>query len=181
MGNKRTAISQKTRFEVFKRDSFCCQYCGRSAPDVTLEVDHIHPVADGGKNDIMNLVTACYECNRGKGARLLTDNAEVSKQKAQLDEMNDRRKQFEMMLKWRRELESLSEKQVDEVERILMKGYGMTLTQYGRADIKKLIDRFGFQEVVTSTEIAYGRYEPEYAFQKIGGICYNRMHGIKGK
>ena len=44
MGAVRKAISKKLRFEVFKRDSFTCQYCGKSAPDVILHVDHILPV-----------------------------------------------------------------------------------------------------------------------------------------
>lgn len=66
--NERIAISKKVRFEVFKRDGFKCQYCGRSAPDVILHVDHINPVSNGGNNDIMNLVTSCSECNLGKGA-----------------------------------------------------------------------------------------------------------------
>lgn len=66
---KRKAISKKLRFEVFKRDSFTCQYCGRKAPDVVLEVDHIKPVAQGGTNTILNLITSCRECNRGKGKK----------------------------------------------------------------------------------------------------------------
>ena len=55
---KRRKLSKKIRFEVFKRDNFTCQYCGRKAPDVVLEVDHIIPVAKGGKNNIMNLITS---------------------------------------------------------------------------------------------------------------------------
>ena len=51
----RKAISKKLRFEVFKRDNFTCQYCGRMAPDVVLEVDHINAVANGGDNNILNL------------------------------------------------------------------------------------------------------------------------------
>jgi 5-methylcytosine-specific restriction endonuclease McrA len=39
------AISRKIRFEIFKRDSFKCQYCGRSAPEIVLNVDHINPVS----------------------------------------------------------------------------------------------------------------------------------------
>lgn len=38
MENKRTSIGKKTRFEVFKRDSFTCQYCGQKAPDVILMI-----------------------------------------------------------------------------------------------------------------------------------------------
>ena len=63
---KRKNLSKSVRFEVFKRDSFTCQYCGKSAPDVVLEVDHIIPVSKGGDNDISNLITSCFECNRGK-------------------------------------------------------------------------------------------------------------------
>jgi len=67
------AISPKIRFEVFKRDNFTCRYCGRKTPQVVLEVDHIIPVSKGGTDDMDNLVTSCWECNRGKGATLLTE------------------------------------------------------------------------------------------------------------
>ena len=62
------SLSPKLRFEVFKRDDFTCRYCGRKSPEVVLEVDHVTPVAEGGSDDEMNLVTSCWECNRGKGA-----------------------------------------------------------------------------------------------------------------
>jgi hypothetical protein len=60
------AISVRTRFEVFKRDDFTCQYCGRKSPDVVLEVDHIVPVCEGGTDDPINLRTSCWDCNHGK-------------------------------------------------------------------------------------------------------------------
>jgi len=65
------AVTTTQRFEVFKRDKFICQYCGRKVPDVVLECDHIHPKSDGGSDDMTNLVTACQECNRGKAAKAL--------------------------------------------------------------------------------------------------------------
>ena len=77
----RKTISKKTRFEVFKRDSFRCQYCGGSAPDVVLHVDHVTPVSGGGANDIMNLVTSCAQCNAGKGARRLDDRGTLENQR----------------------------------------------------------------------------------------------------
>mgnify|MGYP000896284205 CR=1 FL=1 len=61
------------RFDVFKRDQFTCSYCGRKPPEVTLEVDHIIPKAEGGTDDSENLTTACWDCNRGKGATQLAD------------------------------------------------------------------------------------------------------------
>lgn len=71
------ALSKRIRFEVFKRDGFTCQYCGRRPDDgvTVLEVDHIHPLAAGGSNDEMNLITACQECNNGKRAKLLAEVA----------------------------------------------------------------------------------------------------------
>lgn len=62
------ALSVRTRFEVFKRDEFTCGYCGRKSPEVVLEVDHIIPVAAGGQDDPINLLTSCWDCNRGKSA-----------------------------------------------------------------------------------------------------------------
>ena len=69
------AISVRARFEVFKRDEFTCQYCGKKSPEVVLEVDHIVPQADGGSDDVINLRTSCWECNRGKSDRPLSELA----------------------------------------------------------------------------------------------------------
>lgn len=60
------AISTRTRFEVFKRDGFRCRYCGATAAENELHVDHVHPVAEGGGDEPGNLVTACRDCNLGK-------------------------------------------------------------------------------------------------------------------
>ena len=86
---KRSSPTKKLRFEVFKRDSFRCQYCGTAAPDVLLMVDHVHPVAEGGTNDILNLITACQPCNAGKGKRTLTDHSVLERQRNQLTELNE--------------------------------------------------------------------------------------------
>lgn len=69
MKTKRAMIPQGVRFDVFRRDNFTCVYCGASSPDVVLECDHKVPVAKGGKDDRDNLVTACFDCNRGKSAK----------------------------------------------------------------------------------------------------------------
>lgn len=60
------------RFDVFSRDGFRCRYCGRG-PDVgvTLEADHVVPRSVGGPDILDNLVTACWDCNRGKSAKPL--------------------------------------------------------------------------------------------------------------
>lgn len=64
-------ISKGLRFDIFRRDNFTCQYCGRRPPSVVLEIDHITPVSQGGDDDPSNLATSCYDCNRGKGTKVL--------------------------------------------------------------------------------------------------------------
>jgi hypothetical protein len=70
---ERKGISKTLRFEVFKRDNFTCRYCGRKTPEVILEIDHVIPVSKGGTNEFENLVTSCFECNRGKSNGLLNN------------------------------------------------------------------------------------------------------------
>jgi 5-methylcytosine-specific restriction endonuclease McrA len=56
-----------TRFNVFLRDGFACQYCGR--PD-DLTFDHLTPRSKGGRTTWENIVTACGPCNLRKGGRM---------------------------------------------------------------------------------------------------------------
>jgi hypothetical protein len=65
-------ISPSVRFDVLRRDNFTCRYCGRKAPLVRLQVDHIVPWSAGGTNELSNLATVCVECNIGKSAKSLT-------------------------------------------------------------------------------------------------------------
>ena len=66
--DQRKEASPKLRWQAFARDNFTCVYCGRKPPEVTLHADHKVSIKDGGSNDIDNLVTACEECNAGKGS-----------------------------------------------------------------------------------------------------------------
>lgn len=60
-----------TRREVFRRDNYTCQYCGRHDPPLT--VDHILPKRLGGKHIWTNVVAACPSCNHRKGGRRLEE------------------------------------------------------------------------------------------------------------
>ena len=179
--NKRKTISKKTRFEVFKRDNFTCQYCGKSAPDVILEIDHINPVKNGGDNNIMNLITSCFDCNRGKGKRKLTENEEIKLQMEQLKEINTKREQLEMLLKWKKELDNFENEQVNKIEELLYKTTQKKFSDYGRKNCKKNIKQFGFEEVYESTVISINQYYDEddedsvtKVFNYIGKICNTR-------
>jgi hypothetical protein len=62
------AISQRLRYEIFRRDNFQCRYCGAKPPETELRVDHVVPKALGGNDDPTNLTTACHPCNAGKSS-----------------------------------------------------------------------------------------------------------------
>ena len=65
------SVSSGLRFTVLLRDSFTCRYCGRSAPDAELHVDHVIPRSMGGQDTKENLVAACKDCNLGKSAKYI--------------------------------------------------------------------------------------------------------------
>lgn len=56
-----------TRFEIFKRDRYKCQYCGKESKQLTL--DHVMPRFRGGQHTWENVVSACVNCNRVKAGR----------------------------------------------------------------------------------------------------------------
>ena len=151
----RKGLSKKTRFEVFKRDKFTCQYCGRSAPDIVLEVDHIRPVKEGGTNDILNLVTSCRDCNQGKGARELSDDSVIKKTQAQMQELAERNEQLSMLLEWRSELRRIEDRQVDEVLLVINEmhdGISIGLTSGERARLRAMLKKHSFQTILDAAE-----------------------------
>jgi hypothetical protein len=146
----REHVKKSVRFEVFKRDSFTCQYCGQKAPEVVLEIDHIHPVADGGGSEILNLVTACRGCNSGKSDKVLSDTAALDKQRAQLEDLQERRQQLEMLHQWHMSLVDLDEQAVSMAGSLWFESVGMpdyVLSEAGAGEMRTLIKRHGFDRV----------------------------------
>jgi cytochrome c553 len=183
---ERKPISKKVRFEVFKRDSFKCQYCGAEAPSVLLNVDHIKPVAEGGTNELMNLIAACSTCNAGKAATPLSDQSTLAKQKAQLDELQERREQLEMLLEWKQGLSELSNETMDKIaDYWAQHAKGWYLNEHGKHSLKKWLNQFTTLEIVTAMDTALSQYieldpkSPEKAtsdsiakaFASVPGIC----------
>lgn len=176
--NKRKSMSKKVRFEVFKRDSFICQYCGQSAPDVILHVDHINPVSKGGDNDIMNLVTSCQACNSGKSDRLLTDSAAIDKQKAQLDELNEKRQQLEMMIEWRETLKDFDSGAAQKIATYFEDQTDFEVNDNGIKNIIKWMNRFSYLEILEAIDASVSQYvkndtheEVGHSFNMIPRIC----------
>ncbi len=90
---KRESIPTRLRFKVLERDAYTCQYCGRSAPDVLLEVDHIVPVAEGGADDEGNLRASCGDCNRGKSDTL--SQVGLQEQEQEIEQEQEQKKEKE--------------------------------------------------------------------------------------
>lgn len=68
--NQRKQMTKKLRLKIMERDNYTCQNCGKYMPDrVGLQIDHIVPVAKGGKTVESNLQVLCSRCNGSKGAK----------------------------------------------------------------------------------------------------------------
>lgn len=155
----RRPLRQSVRFEVFKRDSFCCQYCGKAAPDVVLNCDHIKPVAKGGTNDILNLITACFDCNSGKSDKELSDQSALAKQKRQLDELNEKREQLELLQKYRESVSSIDDDKINYiVELVNLELSSCSVSDFGRKKIKSWIKKFEYKVVIEAIEISSEQY-----------------------
>ncbi len=171
---KRKALSKKTRFEIFKRDGFVCQYCGSHPPSVILHVDHIIPVAGGGVNDMDNLITACEACNQGKSARSLSDIPQSLKEKSLL--IKEREAQIngyqELINQTRMRIEREVSMVCDLYER-LEEGY--TLTEKSLMSVKRFIELIGVYPVLGAMETAYTMTSVRKAnkFRYFCGICWN--------
>lgn len=172
---KRKSLGKKVRFDVFKRDAFTCQYCGQTPPTVVLEVDHINPVANGGLDAIDNLLTACFDCNRGKAAGLLTAIPESLQDKADLlQEKHDQLKAFERLIKARRRHE---EKLIDEVEEAFTTHFsGYHFSPKFRQSVRLFIQKMPSFQVVDAMHLACVRInDRDRATAYFCGICWKTI------
>ena len=70
--NQRKLMTPSLRKTIMERDHYTCQNCGKYMPDeVGLHIDHIVPIAKGGKSIPSNLRVLCSKCNGSKGSRLI--------------------------------------------------------------------------------------------------------------
>ena len=176
--NKRKAISTRTRFEVFKRDDFTCQYCGGTPPNVLLHVDHIVAVAKGGENGMDNLVTACQSCNLGKSAVPLTSVPQSLKDKSA--EIAEREKQligYNKILQGKRQR---VEAETWDIATVLE--HDSQQSSYPRKrlqSIKMFLDRLPFESVREAASLTAAKFYPisDRAFRYFCAVCWNKVRG----
>lgn len=172
---ERKNLSNKTRFEVFKRDNFTCQYCGKKAPEVVLNVDHIEPVSKGGSNDLFNLITSCFECNNGKRDKKLDDSTTLDKQHEELIILNERKKQLEQMLEWKKELKDFDNKKRDVLKEYVEETLVTKITDEGVKYIDKWLKKHTIEELMEATDKAVENYferPNDFIFSKIERIAH---------
>lgn len=181
--SKRKPISKKIRFEVFKRDSFTCQYCGKKAPDVVLQIDHINPVASGGNNEITNLLTSCFDCNSGKSDRKLSDDSVVKKQQRQLELLQEKREQIKMMSDWQLSLSRLELDKVDEVVKYIEEKMDnqFSVNENGKLKIKKYMKGAELSiiyECIDKSAFAYLKFKDDKITKESAEIFLSKIPAI---
>jgi hypothetical protein len=168
----RKQISKRLRFEVFKRDSFTCQYCGAMPPKVPLEVDHVMPVSKGGGDDKMNLITACFSCNRGKS------NVELSNVPESLSCIVERKKlaqqQYKQYQKIVAQERALIDADINAVESIYTASFnGYVFKDNFRNSVKKFVETLGVVAVEDAMSRSCSRVHHEQEVLKyFCGICW---------
>lgn len=175
------SVSKKKRFDVFKRDGFTCQYCGRKPPEVVLQADHIDPVALGGGDEIENLLTACVDCNQGKKHFPLDQvPAPLADRAAELAERELQIKEYRKFL---RSVKKRKQSEVDEVAAHFTKLFpGSCLTErFKEVSIKKFLETFAVEELNDNLTLAYRNIakkrapDPEATIKYFCGICWNKI------
>ena len=172
------SISKKIRFEVFKRDGFKCQYCGGTPPDCLLEVDHIQPKSKEGSDDINNLITSCFDCNRGKSNVELTRIPQTLFEN--IDTLKEQENQLAEYQKLIRKIERRKNKEINEVEKVFQAFYeGKEFTNAFRVSVKTFIKRLSLFDVKESMEKGCSkiRTDPEGALKYFCGICWTLIRG----
>lgn len=172
----RKAISKRTRFEVFKRDGFVCQYCGAHPPKAILHVDHIVAVANGGGNDMDNFVTSCDHCNLGKSAVPLTVIPKSLKEKAaEVAEREEQIRGYNAILQGRKDrVDDEAWRIAAELERV------ERLDSYDRRQLQSIrmfLERLPFTEVLQAAEIANAKwsYSGGRHFRYFCAVCWNKI------
>lgn len=168
------SLSKRKRFDVFKRDLFCCQYCGGTPPTVTLEIDHIVPISKKGGDEIDNLVTSCFDCNRGKSDVELSALPATTESKIIL--IKEKEYQYKQYQKLLRSIENRLNTEVEQIASV----YTQYFPDYQLGDkfkntsVKLFLSRLGYDEVRKSMERACGKISSStQSLKYFCGICWN--------
>lgn len=185
------AVGKKRRFDVFHRDGFTCRYCGQKPPNVVLEVDHVVAVASGGGDELENLITACFDCNRGKSATPLTETpVSVDEQVARRREALDQLEAYNAIAKAEREARS---RVVEEIgvywcDHIYEQKGRHTFGDERARSVSGFLERMPVQLIYEAIDIAMRHRPPTRStgydaktFKYFCGVCWNKIREAEGE
>lgn len=165
----------KIRFDVFKRDGFTCQYCGRTPPAVVLELDHIMPRSKGGPDNVDNYITTCFECNRGKGKHTLNTVVPGAEEKVEL--LKERRLQLKAFNRLIEKQEAEQGAAVDGVVEVFRDNFPdrQPTDKFKETTIKRFVTLLPLTKIKSAMTLACSTkaHEPEQALRYFCGICWN--------
>lgn len=174
--SKRKSISKTTRFEIFKRDKFVCQYCGRKPPEVILEIDHIIPVKENGDNTVSNLITSCFDCNRGKGAVKIDkicrdDITTLNKETKQKEEQLKEYYKYKSIMKARetRSVNYLCNVWSD------LNDHEWKLNDRGKLSLKRFLKHLDKYEIEEAMEISSKIENISQRYKYFCGVCWHKI------
>ncbi|MCK4625052.1 MAG: HNH endonuclease [Phycisphaerae bacterium] len=179
---KRNQVSASLRYSIFERDGFTCQYCGRKAPEVELQADHIVPKAAGGDSEPSNLITSCVECNTGKSSKLTLRPIDNDRIKGRVKSLRERKRLLKECRKNEKAVEEAWDERTWDSIRFWLRGFGKeprdkenwTTSQSFYNFIRAKLVKHSYEEMLNSMSIAIGRFahknEEEEAQKYLGGI-----------
>lgn len=171
-------ISKSLRFEVFKRDSFTCQYCGRQTPSVVLEIDHLIPKSKGGSDDINNLITSCFDCNRGKGNVPLAVLKITDTKKQEMQRLKEKQQQIEAYEKFVEEQKAKEGQIINDINEYWSSlcENQFVLNENGLSSVRNFLRNLTPMEVKEAMSIASHSVEDiEERFRYFCGVCRNKI------
>ena len=175
------AISKRKRFEVFKRDNFTCQYCGRKPPDVLLEADHIVSVYNEGSDEMENLITSCFDCNRGKGKKSL--EVKYINREYNTKELKEKEEQYVEYKKLSNQVNKRVEEESLEILNFYSERFPYVSDSYLDKDyisIKRFVSKIGGVEVMDSMEEACSRVKNgHYCMMYFFKICWRKVKELE--
>jgi hypothetical protein len=146
--DKQRTIIKRLRFEVFERDKFTCQDCGKKVPDVILKIIRIKPKLKGQADEILNFKTSCYECNQDS-SNIQLDQGDLRKEK---------KEQIESMIKWQESLTKLYKNTSIKVIEYIENKINLCLNESEKRSIEKLIHKFDFPDILEAVDISAAKY-----------------------
>ena len=176
------SLSKTLRFEIFKRDQFTCRYCGNTPPAAILEIDHVIPLSGGGDDQKENLITACFDCNRGKGARSLEQVIRPLTDTAQeIEQREEQLKAYRQLLRTKKRREDA---EIDEVEKAFQEVYTeRNFTPSFRTSIKRhFLSKLPLEYVVEAMETACAKgFDANHATKYFCGIAWRMVRDQEGR